>query len=56
MLAPAFKKVVKSHGKKRAAEEDIMNVLEKIADENDTTVEGGLGTRESKAEQISKEK
>ena len=52
MLAPTFKKVVKQSGKKRAAEDDILNVLEKLADEHDSAIGGGLGTRESKAEQI----
>jgi len=45
MAAPAFKKVKKS--KKRLAEDDILSVLEKIADEEDSAVYG-LGTRESK--------
>jgi hypothetical protein len=48
----SFKKPKKIIGKKRAAEEDIIAVLESRGDEDGS----GLGTREQKQRQIEQER
>ena len=56
MAAPSFKKVKKQIiGKKRNAEEDILNVLEQAATEDNTST-SDLGTRESKVRELEKER